>query len=408
MMWSRRQIALLALVASIPSSAARQAFAEEPRDVEVNPGDRAVLPCRVRDKSPNSLCIWQRDGRPVRAQRGKYEWNDGVSGGAGGDCGLTVLEADIDYDDGDWRCQVTPSSFDQDDALSSTSARLTVRIPPDGPKIFFKGRMVSRDGVNLTVKSGEEVDLRCESRGGNPPAVLRWTIVEGDRRRDVDDGNELSAIPRTRNETDPSNRRRWDAISEVRTTFAKEQNGRQLRCSALHDAFAGRSRTASATLDVLFPPSLRLERGRGLHQLEADVDSVRVKCTADGNPKPRVRWRKAGADTFFRNREELVFDPVRQSDGGTYSCAARNDEGSSTGEVSVTFDVLYEPRNVRTEPAKALRAEVGERASVECFAHANPQPRFQWVKRVREVVGDDDRYDDGDRRNRRQRLHLLT
>ena len=44
-----------------------------------------------------------------------------------------------------------------------------------------------------------------------------------------------------------------------------------------------------------------------------------------------------------RSGEDLSFDPVRQGDAGTYLCRAKNNV-STSDEVSVRFDVLFEPR----------------------------------------------------------------
>ena len=56
------------------------------------------MECRVFGKSRSSLCIWQKDGKPIRMpQDGKYEWYGGTEYG---DCSLKILKADINYDDG--------------------------------------------------------------------------------------------------------------------------------------------------------------------------------------------------------------------------------------------------------------------------------------------------------------------
>ena len=44
---------------------------------------------------------------------------------------------------GEWKCQVTSSSYDSDDALSSRPARLVVRIPPEDPQIYYRGRILN-------------------------------------------------------------------------------------------------------------------------------------------------------------------------------------------------------------------------------------------------------------------------
>lgn len=84
---------------------------------------------------------------------------------------------------------------------------------------------------------------------------------------------------------------------------------------------------------------------------------------------------------IYRDGEDLIFDPVRQGDGGTYFCRARNRVGSSD-ELSITFDVLYEPRNLITSPERLVDLEVGNRAKFECSADGNPQPEFEWLQKV--------------------------
>lgn len=75
--------------------------------------------------------------RPASIYPGKYEWagQNGrvVQGGEApssledGDCSLRILNANLEYDDGVWQCQVTPSAFNTRDALISEGAELVVR-----------------------------------------------------------------------------------------------------------------------------------------------------------------------------------------------------------------------------------------------------------------------------------------
>ena len=75
-----------------------QSFQREPEYLEINPGANALMECTVFGKSHSSLCIWQKDEKPIRMQQdGKYEW---FGGQEHGDCSLKIFKADIDYDDG--------------------------------------------------------------------------------------------------------------------------------------------------------------------------------------------------------------------------------------------------------------------------------------------------------------------
>ena len=86
------------LIAQSPSSLITQSFQREPEYLEINPGANALMECRVFGKSRSSMCIWQKDGIPIRMpQDGKYEWYGGMEHG---DCSLKIIKADINYDDG--------------------------------------------------------------------------------------------------------------------------------------------------------------------------------------------------------------------------------------------------------------------------------------------------------------------
>lgn len=124
---------------SLAASLGLQRFAEQPKYTEVNPGQDALLVCKVIDK--RGVCSWQKDNKPVGIYPKKYEWASqyglGQTTHVGGDCSLWVRAAQLEFDDGLWECQVTASDFTTQDALTSQPVRLVVRgkleakhIPP--------------------------------------------------------------------------------------------------------------------------------------------------------------------------------------------------------------------------------------------------------------------------------------
>jgi len=107
-----RTVVILALASH--ASSALQTWGEQPTYQEVNPGGDVRLSCVINDMK--GQCSWEKDGRPVGIFPGKYEWADDPKSG---DCSLTVKDANLEYDDAVWQCQVTPSSFQARDALIS-------------------------------------------------------------------------------------------------------------------------------------------------------------------------------------------------------------------------------------------------------------------------------------------------
>ena len=62
----------------------------------------------------------------------------------------------------------------------------------------------------MEIQAGEEIQLRCESQGGNPAPIIKWYI----------DNQELDGSLQ-KNETSIGNERTWNAISVIRIIFQK-------------------------------------------------------------------------------------------------------------------------------------------------------------------------------------------
>ena len=161
---------------------------------------------------------------------------------------------------------------------------------------------------------------------------------------------------------------------------------RRLRCVSKHEAYPRRALEEATRLDILYEPEVRLVKPEGGFQFEANIDEVKIHCVSDGNPKPNVFWRKAGGESILRLGETLDFLPVREGDGGSYFCWAKNEIGTSD-ELSVTFDVLYAPRKVLTRPDKRIDLDAGRPAKFQCEAEANPQPKLEWLQKFPEDQG---------------------
>ncbi len=114
-------------------SHAIQTWSQQPRYQEVNPKGTVILPCTILNKKGE--CRWEHDGSPIGIYPQKYEWSATPETG---DCSLRILDASLEYDDGVWQCQVTPSSFSAKDALVSEGAELVVRGEEEEVIIFVE------------------------------------------------------------------------------------------------------------------------------------------------------------------------------------------------------------------------------------------------------------------------------
>ncbi|XP_049831432.1 irregular chiasm C-roughest protein isoform X1 [Schistocerca gregaria] len=339
-----------------------QRFEQQPEYTEVNAREDAILSCKIINKK--GTCSWQKDNKPVGIYEKKYEW---AGARDQGDCSLLVRAATLEFDDGEWECQVTPSDYTTQDALTSTPVRLVVRAAPQVPRIEYNSSQVL-PGHNLSANDGDRVSVKCISRYGNPAANIKWFLGE----EDVTSQSSLS----TAKEAD--NPRTWVAHSVLQLRVARARHGSPLKCVALHGSYSSGSADTEVRLDVRYAPEVRLS-GVPTGDVEEGVSHVELRCEADANPAARVVWRLAGEVASVDSRLRLA--PAVRRNSGTYTCSAQNSVGTSR-RLAVDIDVKYPPQILSVGPDRLVTAALFSPARFSCDAEGNPPPQLRWLQRV--------------------------
>ncbi|XP_011162427.1 hemicentin-1 [Solenopsis invicta] len=375
---------LLLLLVYRPFVFGEQYFIEKPQLYqEVSAGHDVRLRCIVQNKG--GTCHWQKDGKPVQVHLGKYEWDNRDNG----DCTLTIKEANLHFDDGFWECQVTSSHFTRQDSLTSDKARLLVRVKPKEPQLEITGKTL---GTSLKLMEREEQIISCVSKHGNPPALIKWFI--GNR--------EVESFRPQSNATEVDDPKTWAAHSLLRMYGQRQNHGEPIRCVAIHPASLT-PQSAETRLDIHYIPEVRLETNpQPLAAAPEDsVSYLNLKCLADANPVPIIKWLKnsmlldASLTSLTQSKmtplndsmwsAELRFEPVTRRDAGLYSCRAENAVGESMSSHYM-LDVQYKPELksmdenstfMDTEETALLGSTVNP---FECNEfNANPPAQYRWV-----------------------------
>ncbi|KAK8751773.1 hypothetical protein OTU49_010268 [Cherax quadricarinatus] len=133
------------------------------------------------------------------------------------------------------------------------------------------------------------------------------------------------------------------------------------------------------TLNVQFAPTIRSLAPPEQHV--AKGKTVILKCKAQGNPEPTIRWsRQEGPLPSGLRTEEgdsLTLEGVDRHVEGTYLCTADNGIGESAS-AAMSITVEYPPE-ITTEKA-IVRTGEGDNVELVCLVRGRPAPDVTWTR----------------------------
>nr|XP_046206515.1 hemicentin-1-like [Oncorhynchus gorbuscha] len=306
-------------------------------EVSVIQGHMVSLLCDVQAYPPPEI-TWTRDGQILQFSMGIHILPGGQM--------LQLPRARLE-DAGQYVCTATNSAGqDQKSILLSVYVLPTLRPRLDSESEF------------VTPQMGSSVTLRCEARGIPVPEVTWYR-----NGLQLAAGNGLKVDQQTLE------------IMEVQMA-----DGGIYTCKVSN--VAGQvDRTFRLTVHV--PPVL----DGPLHEsLTQNLGShVTLLCEATGVPVPSITWLKDGTPiesslqwqwSVRGNRLEL--GPLTISHAGTYTCVAKNREGQTQKDYTLTVQVS--PTILDSGHSSDLSAPVGDDLTLECRVTGTPAPHLSWLK----------------------------
>ncbi|KAI8498387.1 hypothetical protein Bbelb_235890 [Branchiostoma belcheri] len=141
---------------------------------------------------------------------------------------------------------------------------------------------------------------------------------------------------------------------------------------------------STVSLQVTYPPTIRPSFEEKVSVLFGQKVDFSVQCEADGNPSPKVRWRRKDTPLYFDN--PLRFSRVGYGEEGHYQCIASS-KGFPDAIRETYINVIGKP-DVLGEPT-SLAVTRGDSVSLVCEVASDPDPKeITWMWRGSDVDGD--------------------
>ncbi|XP_052742688.1 irregular chiasm C-roughest protein [Bicyclus anynana] len=336
----------------------QQKFAIEPQDQSAVVGSRVTLPCRVVHKA--GQLQWTKDdfGLGTHRHLTGYERYKMIGSDEEGDYSLDIRDVTID-DDALYQCQVSTGPKGEA-AIRSKSARLTVLVPPEPPKIL--------KGPVLEAVEDSEVTLECVSVGGKPAAEITWV--------DNDGGVLSQGVTYTIEQM--ADGRRFIARSTLRIHPRRHHHDQTYTCQAQNTADRA-YRAATVKLKIQYAPKVKVViKSRSTNGRIHEGDALVVGCQATANPSNLTyRWFINNEQVPTAKNIELIISNVsRRHNEATVKCEVQNQVGKSAD--SKTLEVSYGPA-FRTRPQN-VQGDIGSSATLTCLVDGHPQPKVYWMR----------------------------
>ncbi|XP_017790260.1 PREDICTED: nephrin [Habropoda laboriosa] len=353
--------------------------------IEVKVGESRQLECVVRSAKPAATIVWYRGNvqikggdtvvEPISIEGDKELQKPGENKKEllkYDTHGSIVIVPTADDNDMDYTCEANHPAIPIDKPLRAT-IKLSVFYPPGVP--FIDGYTEGE-----TVKRGQQVDMNCRSRGGNPPAQIVW----------YRNNEQINTVYRTEGSYSES----------MLSIIAKAQdNNAKYRCE-VSNIMSVEPMKVNADLTVLFAPSGVTITGPT--EAKADEQVVITCTTENSNPPADIKWTVDGHN-FESNASRtepasqggwittsnVTFNINRTSRNIVVICDASNVKLTENVVRTHTITVIYPPSTLSiTGYQEGTTIDAGTLLELKCTAiSGNPLATLSWYKNDKKVQG---------------------
>ncbi|XP_032630203.1 immunoglobulin superfamily member 10 [Chelonoidis abingdonii] len=243
--------------------------------------------------------------------------------------------------------------------------------------VAYPPRILEGRSKVITVHSGKPVSVKCRAEG-RPIPTISWILANKTYVSESFPGSkQVSMQP--------------DGTLIIKEVTVYDRG--LYTCMASNPAGAD---TLTVKLQVIVAPPVILEEKRQ-HIAGIVGESLKLPCTAKGNPHPSVHWvlfdgtvvkplHFVNAKLFLFSNGTLYIRNIAPSDSGNYECIATSSTGSERRVVNLTVEQRDTIPRIATASLKMTQLNFGDRLLLNCSASGEPKPRIIWRLPSKAVV----------------------
>ncbi|XDB65803.1 PREDICTED: roundabout homolog 3 [Capra hircus] len=315
---------------------------EQPPDLLVSRGEPATLPCRAEGR-PRPNIEWYKNGARVATAREDPRAHRLLLPSGALFFPRIVHGRRSRPDEGVYTC-VARNYLG---AAASRNASLEVAVLRDD----FR-----QSPGNAVVAVGEPAVMECVPPRGHPEPSVSWK-KDGVRLKEEEGRITIRG-------------------GKLMMSHTFKNDAGMYVCVASN--MAGERESGAAKLVVLERPSFLR---RPVNQVVLAGAPVDFPCEVQGDPPPRLRWRKEDGELptgryEIQSDHRLQIRRVSAEDEGTYTCVAENSVGRAEASGSL---IVHVPPQLVTQPQDQMAAP-GDSVAFQCETKGNPPPAIFWQK----------------------------
>ncbi|XP_054441264.1 immunoglobulin superfamily member 10 [Pteronotus mesoamericanus] len=243
--------------------------------------------------------------------------------------------------------------------------------------VSYPPRILERHTKEITVHSGNAVQLQCKAEG-RPRPMISWILA---------------------NQTVLSESSKWNRQALVTSDGTLVVHNLSVYDRGFYKCMASNSAGQDSMLvkiQVIAAPPAILEQKR---QVIAGTrgQSLKLPCTANGNPQPSVHWvlsdgtevkplQFIDSNLFLFSNGTLYIRNIASSDRGTYECIATSSTGSDRRVVILTMEEQETIPRIEFASQTWNEVNFGDKLLLNCSAIGEPKPQIIWRLPSKAVV----------------------